>query len=127
MNRDAAFGSSAGCAPAAAGSSASAAVRSRMRIVHLPSSSDRIIASVHVMSTLSPTFTFASAALSSTRVLYFQLLGPVKVIDGTFMSIWVMVAVMTRWWAAVAAAWPAARVTDALLVSVDASPGRFTV
>ena len=35
------------------------------------------------MSTRSPTFTFASASLSLTRVLYFQPCGPLKVIDGT--------------------------------------------
>ena len=60
------------------------------------SSSDRIGASVHVMSTRSPTFTFASASLSFTRVVYFQFCGPVKVIDGRFGSIAVIVAVMVR-------------------------------
>src|SRR6476646_9650997 len=39
---------------------------------------------VHVMSTLSPTFTFDSAAVSWTRLLYFQPFGPVNVIDEAF-------------------------------------------
>jgi hypothetical protein len=52
---------------------------------------------VHVMSTLSPTFTFASAAVSLTRLLYFQLPGPVNVIEGTAGSMAVIVAVIVRW------------------------------
>jgi hypothetical protein len=61
---------------------------------YFESSSDRTIASVHVMSTLSPTFTFARASLSSTRLLYDQPRGPVNVIEGVFGSIAVMVAVI---------------------------------
>jgi hypothetical protein len=64
--------------------------------IHFTVSSERIRASVQVMSTLSPTFTFASAALSCTRVLYFQLFGPVNVIDGSVGSIAVIVAVIVR-------------------------------
>ena len=43
-----------------------------------------------------------SALMSCTRELYFQLFGPTKVIEGTFMSIAVMVAVIVRCVAAVA-------------------------
>ena len=39
------------------------------------------------MSTLSPTFTLASASVSWTLEVYFQPLGPVKVIDGVVVSI----------------------------------------
>src|SRR3954447_26148143 len=90
-------------------------------------SSEIITASVQTMSTLSPTFTFDSASLSCTLELYFQLFGPLKVIDGTFMSIAVIVAVMVRWVAAVPpglAVEPA--VTAAVSVSTSFSPGCFT-
>jgi hypothetical protein len=46
------------------------------------------IASVQVMSRRSPIFTFFNASLSSTRELYFQPFGPLKVIDGIFGSIY---------------------------------------
>src|SRR6478609_9708351 len=101
---------SADCA--ATGLAASTSTTARyFHIGHFPLSSDRIMASVHVMSTLSPTFTLASAALSSTRVLYFQPFGPVKVIEGAFGSIAAMVAVIVRWCAAVPAVPVADRVT----------------
>lgn len=51
---------------------------------------------VHVMLTLSPTFTFASAALSCTRLLYFHPFGPLKVIEGTVGSMAEIVAVIER-------------------------------
>ena len=65
-------------------------------------SNETIKASVQVMSTLSPTLTFASIFLSSTRELYFQSFGPAKEIEGTDMSIAVIVAVIVRWLATVA-------------------------
>src|SRR3954468_18387907 len=84
-------------------------------------------AAVQVMSTLSPTLTVASAFLSSTRELYCQLFGPVNVIDGTFGSIAVIVAVMVRCIAAVAPGFLlVALVTPALSESTAFSPGCLT-
>ena len=70
--------------------------RARLRMDHFSGSRERIRASVQVMSTLSPTFTVPSAALSSTRVEYFQPFGPANEIDGASMSIAVIVAVIVR-------------------------------
>jgi hypothetical protein len=81
---------------ARSGSSAGAWRARRCRRCYFPGSSDSTTASVQVMSTLSPTLTFDNASLSCTFVLYFQLFGPVKVTDGTFMSIAAIVAVMVR-------------------------------
>jgi hypothetical protein len=58
-------------------------------------------ASVQVMSTLSPTLTFDSASLSWTFELYAQPLGPLNEIDGTFMSMADISAVIVRCLAAV--------------------------
>src|SRR5688572_24254248 len=89
-------------------------------------STDTSTASVQVRSTLSPTFTLASASLSSTLEVYFQPLGPVKVIDGVFMSMLVIVAVMVRCLAFVA---PGRSFTAGVLplaaLSTSASPGCF--
>ena len=49
-------------------------------------STETIMASVHVMSTRSPTCTLLSASLSATFELYVQPFGPFNVIDGIFMS-----------------------------------------
>ena len=46
------------------------------------------------MSTLSPTFTLARAAVSCTLDMYFQPFGPVKVTDGASGSMAVIVAVI---------------------------------
>src|SRR4029077_14900690 len=70
--------------------------RCALRLRYFATSSDRIRASVHVMSTRSPTFTLDSASLSFTRVLYFQSCGPVNVIDGRFGSIARIVGKMGR-------------------------------
>ena len=73
---------------------------------------------VQVMSRRSPTLTLLSAFLSSTRELYFQPFGPLKLIDGTFGSMAVIVAVMVRWAAAVAPAFaPVPGVKAAVSVS----------
>src|SRR6476660_8591135 len=50
-------------------------------IAYAPRSSETSVAWVQTMSTLSPTFTLASAAVSCTLDVYFQPCGPVKVID----------------------------------------------
>src|SRR4029077_9270982 len=68
---------------------------------YLGASAEISTASVQVMSRRSPTLTFLSASLSSTRELYFHPFGPLNEIDGTFGSIWVIVAVMVRCMAAV--------------------------
>src|SRR5436190_9988576 len=68
---------------------------------YLGGSAEISTARVQVMSKRSPTLTFLSASLSSTRELYFHPFGPLNVIDGTFGSMWVIVAVMVRWVAAV--------------------------
>src|SRR6516225_8698980 len=54
-----------------------------------------------VMSTWSPTLSFSSPVGSTTRRLYFHPFGPVNVIDDAFLSIPVMVAVITLSWDAV--------------------------
>src|SRR4051812_2451472 len=68
----------------------------RDRDHYMPRSTDNSTASVHVMSTLSPTFTLPRAALSSTFDEYFQPFGPVNVIEGSAGSIAVIVAVIVR-------------------------------
>ena len=86
----------------------------------------RIIALIQIRPTVRPSNRFA-AACSSTRELYFQLFGPVKVIDGTVGSISVIVAVMVRCAAAVAPGFCASeRDTPAVPVSTDFSPGCVT-
>ena len=65
-------------------------------LTYFTSSIDTRVASVQVMSTLSPTFTFASAAVSFTFVWNLKFCGPVKVIDGSLGSIAVIVAVIVR-------------------------------
>jgi hypothetical protein len=78
-----------------------------------------------VMSTLSPTLTAATAFLSSTRELYFQLFGPEKVIDGVFRSISVIVAVMVRCVAAVAPGFHACGGCNTRCVTVHRSFARM--
>ena len=78
------------------------------------------------MSTLSPTLTFASAAVSSTRVVYFHPFGPVKVIEGTLGSIAAIIAVIFRWCDVVAARVSAACTTPPVVVSTSFSPAGFT-
>ena len=80
-----------------------------------------------VMSTLSPTLTMSNTLGSTTRRLYFQSLGPTKVIDEVPLSMPAMVAVIVRCTIAVPpgrASWP---MLEALApVSIAASPGGFT-
>ena len=63
---------------------------------YLPRSTDTSTASVQTMSTLSPTFALARACVSCTLDVYFQPFGPVKVIDGVFGSMAVIVAEIVR-------------------------------
>ena len=89
---------------------------------------DTVNASVHVMSTRSPTLTFARAALSSTRDEYVHFtFSPLNVIDGTLLSMATIAAVIVRCVAAVAAGLaPLPLVTLSDVVSTAASPAGFT-
>ena len=89
--------------------------------------SDTSTASVQTMSTLSPTFTLASAPLSCTLEVSYQPFGPVKVIDGRAGSMAVIVAVIVRCRALV----PPGRtcsegVVPFVAVLTSGSPGCFT-
>ena len=80
-----------------------------------------------VMSTWSPTLTLSST-VGSTRRLYFHPFGPVKVIDDAFLSIPVMVTVITLSWDAVPpgrSPCPAVELPVAVLTA--ASPGGFSL
>src|SRR4030095_7089293 len=92
-----------------------------------PRSSDTSTASVQTMSTLSPTFTLARASVFCHLDVYFQPFGPVKVIDGVFGSMAVIVAVIVTCLALV----PPGRtcsepVVPLVLLTTSDSPGRFT-
>src|SRR4029078_11241433 len=63
---------------------------------YFTSSIDTISASVQVISTLSPTLNFASAAVSLTFDSYCHPWAPVNVMDGAFGSIAAIVAVIVR-------------------------------
>ena len=82
----------------------------------------------HVMSTLSPTFTFSRMVGSTTRRLYFHPFGPTKLTDEVFLSIALMVAVIVL----CAAALPPGCVDCPILepwtsAATGASPGGFNL
>ena len=79
------------------------------------------------MSTLSPTFTLASASVSCTFDVYFQPFGPVKVIDGASGSMAVIVAVIVTCLALVPPGSACSEpVVPVVPLTTSASPGRFT-
>src|SRR6516162_4284770 len=81
-----------------------------------------------VMSTWSPTLSFSSPVGSTTRRLYFHPFGPVNVIDDAFLSIPVMVAVITLSWDAVPPGRsPCPAVVVPVVVLTGASPGGFSL